>query len=338
MKIKKILVYTNGELLGDGLYKLDFINNLRSNFPKAKIFWLCGGEKTVYSKLLEPLSKNLIHKVIDIKKEKISLIHFILKSYSKNNKYDVVIDTQSSILKTVIIKMINHKIFLSATANWLFSSFSPTIHTEKKIRLIDKLNSFVEILFRQTHKSNAKINLYHIKIPNEHLNLSKKLLPLRNKYVVIAPGAGDKDKIWPLKNFIEVAKFIVEKKLIPVFFIGPGELHLVEILKKEIDCALFPELDNIAIKSGLTGPILAIALANRLILSIANDSGTGHIFSKSRTSLILLFSKHDPKKYAPNSSKVTIIDSKTFGGKEPSLIPYSLVLSKIFEKLKLLEI
>ncbi|NQW34547.1 MAG: glycosyltransferase family 9 protein [Methylophilales bacterium] len=335
MKNKKILVYTNGELLGDGLYKLDFIKNLKSNFPRSKIFWLCAGKKTVYSSILSPLVKDLIYEVIDLNKTNISLINFIFNSHLRNNKYDIVIDTQSSILKTLLIKTINHDVFLSATANWLFSKISPKKNSEKKVRLIDKLNFFVDLVSSYFNKSIIGIQPYQIKITTEYSILSKKLLPLSDKYVGISPGAGDQRKIWPLDNFIKVARGLVEKNFIPVFFIGPGEQHLAEQLRKEVPSALFPELEKSAIKSRLAGPILAIALANRLELSIANDSGAGHIFSKSTAPLILLFSKHDPIKYAPNSCRLTIIDSKAFGGPQPELIPYDFVMNKVYLALKL---
>ena len=55
-KYKSILVYSGGEAIGDALYKLNFIKNLRYNFPDSKITWLAGQGKTEYSYTL-----SLIH-------------------------------------------------------------------------------------------------------------------------------------------------------------------------------------------------------------------------------------------------------------------------------------
>ena len=84
-----------------------------------------------------------------------------------------------------------------------------------------------------------------------------------------------------------------------------------------------------AIKSGIKGPILVIALAMKLKVAIANDSGTGHMFALSGTSLISLFSKHNPIKYAPNAKRLSIIDSKNWGGTNPNLIPIKSVEKEI---------
>jgi hypothetical protein len=47
------------------------------------------------------------------------------------------------------------------------------------------------------------------------------------------------------------------------------------------------------------------------------------------TKLISLFSKHNPIKYAPNTKKLSIIDSKNWGGTDPNLIPISAVDKEI---------
>ena len=89
-----------------------------------------------------------------------------------------------------------------------------------------------------------------------------------------------------------------------------------------------------AIKSGLKGPILVIALAKKIDVAIANDSGTGHMFAAAETKLISLFSKHNPIKYAPNAKELLIIDSKKWGGVDPNLIPLEEVEKSINKLLR----
>ena len=116
---------------------------------------------------------------------------------------------------------------------------------------------------------------------------------------------------------------------IPVFFLGPAEKDLLKLIKINVPEAIFPEWSDTAINSGIKGPILVIALAMKLKIAIANDSGTGHMFALSGTNLISLFSKHNASKYAPNAKKLSIIDSKKWGGTDPNLIPITEVEKEI---------
>ena len=324
-KYKSILVYSGGEAIGDALYKLNFIKNLRYNFPDSKITWLAGQGKTEYSYNLKPLVNNLIDEVVDNLKIGVNpFIEFIKPSPIKK-KYDVIIDTQTVVLPTLCLKKIKHKIFLSASAKWIFSDLKPNNFSIKNTSLNDRLNIFIKLI----NNNEVKYCKKDIKIENKYIKLSNTLLPKGKTYIGISPGAGDKAKIWPLNKFVNLAQGQVNKNRIPVFFLGPDEKNLLEIIKKDVPQAIFPEWTDTAIKSGLKGPILVIALAKKVNVAIANDSGTGHMFAVAGTKLISLFSKHNPIKYAPNTKELIILDSKKWGGVDPNLIPLQEVEKSI---------
>jgi len=324
-KYKSILVYSGGEAIGDALYKLNFIKNLRYNFPDSKITWLAGQGKTEYSYNLKPLVNNLIDEVVDNLKIGVNpFIEFIKPSPIKK-EYDVIIDTQTVVLPTLCIKKIKHKIFLSASAKWIFSDLKPNNFSIKNTSLNDRLNIFIKLI----NNNEVKYCKKDIKIENKYIKLSNTLLPKGKTYIGISPGAGDKAKIWPLNKFIKLAQGQVNKNRIPVFFLGPDEKNLLEIIKKNVPQAIFPEWTDSAIKSGLKGPILVIALAKQVNVAIANDSGTGHMFAVAGTKLISLFSKHNSIKYAPNTKELIILDSKKWGGVDPNLIPLQEVEKSI---------
>lgn len=50
--------------------------------------------------------------------------------------------------------------------------------------------------------------------------------PLDAPRVVFVPGAGDQSKRWELENFLEVARFMAERGLVPLFLLGPNEAGL----------------------------------------------------------------------------------------------------------------
>ena len=324
-KYKSILVYSGGEAIGDALYKLNFIKTLRYNFPDSKITWLAGQGKTEYSYTLKPLVNNLIDEVVDNLKIGVNpFIEFIKPSPIKK-KYDVIIDTQTVVLPTLCLKKIKHKIFLSASAKWIFSDLKPNNFSIKNTSLNDRLNIFIKLI----NNNEVKYGKKDIKIEDKYIKLSNTLLPKGKTYIGISPGAGDKAKIWPLNKFVKLAQGQVNKNRIPVFFLGPDEKNLLEIIKKDVPQAIFPEWTDTAIKSGLKGPILVIALAKKVNVAIANDSGTGHMFAVAGTKLISLFSKHNPIKYAPNTKELIILDSKKWGGVDPNLIPLQEVEKSI---------
>ena len=324
-KYKSILVYSGGEAIGDALYKLNFIKTLRYNFPDSKITWLAGQGKTEYSYTLKPLVNNLIDEVVDNFKIGVNpFIEFIKPSPIKK-EYDVIIDTQTVVLPTLCLKKIKHKIFLSASAKWIFSDLKPNNFSIKDTSLNDRLNIFIKLI----NNNEVKYGKKDIKIEDKYIKLSNTLLPKGKTYIGISPGAGDKAKIWPLNKFVKLAQGQVNKNRIPVFFLGPDEKNLLEIIKKDVPQAIFPEWTDTAIKSGLKGPILVIALAKKVNVAIANDSGTGHMFAVAGTKLISLFSKHNPIKYAPNTKELIILDSKKWGGVDPNLIPLQEVEKSI---------
>ena len=324
-KYKSILVYSGGEAIGDALYKLNFIKNLRYNFPNSKITWLAGQGKTEYSHNLKPLVNNLIDEVIDNLKIGVNPFIEFIKTSPIKKEYDVIIDTQTVVLPTLCLKKIKHKIFLSASAKWIFSDLKPNNLSTKNISLNDRLNIFIKLI----NNNEVQYCKEDIKIEDKYIKLSNTLLPKGKTYIGISPGAGDKAKIWPLNKFVKLAQGQVNKNRIPVFFLGPDEKNLLEIIKKDVPQAIFPEWTDTAIKSGLKGPILVIALAKKVNVAIANDSGTGHMFAVAGTKLISLFSKHNAIKYAPNTKELIILDSKKWGGVDPNLIPLQEVEKSI---------
>ena len=324
-KYKSILVYSGGEAIGDALYKLNFIKNLRYNFPYSKITWLAGQGKTEYSYSLKPLVNNLIDEVIDNLKIGVNPFIEFIKPSPVKKEYDVIIDTQTVVLPTLCLKKIKHKIFLSASAKWIFSDLKPNNYSIKNTSLNDRLNIFIKLI----NNNELKYCKKDIKIEEKYIKLSNTLLPKGKTYIGISPGAGDKAKIWPLNKFVKLAQGQVNKNRIPVFFLGPDEKNLLENIKKNVPQAIFPEWTDSAIKSGLKGPILVIALAKQINVAIANDSGTGHMFAVAGTKLISLFSKHNSIKYAPNTKELIILDSKKWGGVDPNLIPLQEVEKSI---------
>ena len=126
IKIKplSIGVYVGLDFVGDGLIKLPFIRSLRQVFPQAKITWIAGTHKSEFKRSLAPLVKGLLNEVIEeaeigfigVNEAKFSerikdLKNFFYPPLNKR-KFDLLIDTQTHFLTSLIVRTIKHDYFL----------------------------------------------------------------------------------------------------------------------------------------------------------------------------------------------------------------------------------
>ena len=77
---KKILVFSNGEKIGDGLIKLPLLYEIKKRFPNTKIYWMTNEGKTVYNDRL----KNIASQYIDEFFEQANLQYLFWKKISKS--------------------------------------------------------------------------------------------------------------------------------------------------------------------------------------------------------------------------------------------------------------
>ena len=319
-----ILVYSGGEVIGDALYKLNFFNYLRHCYPKSEITLVTGEGSSEYSSSLKILGDKLFNNI----KENISFFSknfFLLKYFIScplNKNYDVVIDTQSDYRTSLLLKKVKTNIFISYSINWFFSDLKPK--NKKIVSLNDRLLKIVDLLndFYKINKVPKKE--FSIELPKNYDQKSRKVLFSKKKYFGIAPGAGDSRKIWPLENFIKVAKKF-SPEYIPVFFLGPREKNLKNKIRKVLPNSIFPNTTDFG-QDNISGPLFVVSLARRLDFCLSNDSGVGHMFALAKIPQLLLFSLSNPNKYVPLNNKAIIIDSKKWGTKEPSVIPVDYVI------------
>ena len=62
---KKILVFSNGEKIGDGLIKLPLLNEIKRRLPEYKIVWMTNRGRTVYNNQLKNIAIKYIDQIIE---------------------------------------------------------------------------------------------------------------------------------------------------------------------------------------------------------------------------------------------------------------------------------
>jgi len=132
------------------------------------------------------------------------------------------------------------------------------------------------------------------------------LLP-GNNYIGFSITQGNmyRKKSWPIDKFINVSKKILLSNKKPVFFIEKNNYELIQRIKKEINNAIFPELDT-----QLSGPPLVTALSSRLDKAISIDNGIMHMIGLADIPMLVLFGPTNSKKFSPKIKNIDILDSK----------------------------
>ena len=329
-------VYVGLDFVGDGLIKLPFIRSLRQVFPKAKITWIAGTHKSEFKRTLAPLVKGLLDEVIEECNigfigvseakllERLKDLKNLIKPPLKNRKFDLLIDTQTHVLTTLIVNTIRHEYFLSGCANFHLSNIKPETNFKRELNLSKRLAQLAEIA------SGKKIKVPPPPLPldKKYRDLAKKALPKNNNYIGFAPGAGDVRKCWDLKNFIKVAIYFSNKNKTPVFFLGPKEKEWLKIIKKFVPKAIFPEW-GIYKKKNTKGPAFVIALSERIRCALANDSGTAHMIDAGGAPIIKVFGRSFPGKYTGLTQGSVSIDSRIFGSSNINKITPNYVIQRI---------
>ena len=157
--------------------------------------------------------------------------------------------------------------------------------------------------------------MYALAIPQAYRDAAAELLPPGPAYGGLVPGAGGKHKCWPLENYLAVARDMSGAGLVPVFLLGPDESEWYQGLRQNVPGALFPEQEGTA-RALPGGPLLTLALAQHLAVSVSNDSGAGHILAAARRPLVSLFGPTSPDRFTEAAENRVILRAQQFGGPE----------------------
>ncbi|SVB98960.1 uncharacterized protein METZ01_LOCUS251814, partial [marine metagenome] len=215
-------------------------------------------------------------------------------------KFDLIIDLQSKLRNTLILKRIPSVNFYSSTFNYNFCSLKKDYLSNNNIsqKTILNLGKLLDVNIKKVDFSLDNLNQIYI-------NEAKKLLP-GNNYIgfSITQGNEYRKKSWPLENFIILAKKIEEMNKIPVFFVEKENIEIINQIKLKVPNSLFPEHN-----SDLVCPALVTALSSRLEKGISIDNGVMHMMSLAKVPMIVLFGPTNSEKFAPSHENTVILDS-----------------------------
>ena len=302
---KKILIYNSGGGLGDAIQLFPIILSLQNHFQNCTLYYL-GAHQNHFSHKLK--NYNIKLRTIDLDLKYFGFRWFHLLSVKKKiiqkkiDEFDLIIDLQSKIRNTLILKQIPTQKFFSSSFNFFFCTkknnyFNKKINTPSVV--LDNLEIFLNTKIKKIDYDIAMLD-------SKYLQEARRLLPGQN-YIGFSVTQGNeyRQKSWPIENFVKLAKKYtsVEKKI--VFFIEKNDAKLINYIKNQLPSAIFPES-----MSEIASPPLVTALATRLEKTITIDNGTMHMISLAGTPMITLFGPTDAKKFSPKRDNVKVLDSK----------------------------
>jgi len=297
-----ILIYNSGGGLGDSIQLFNIINSLNHKFKNVKIFYLSAhnnhfeGKLKEYRLSIEDYNLNL--KYFGFRWKHFFQVRYKLKNNLKIN-FDLIIDLQSKLRNTIILRRLNYKLFYSSTLNYFFCN--------KKKLFINTKNNLDQILINLEKILETEIPLikYDInEIETKYHDEAARLLP-KNNYIgfSITQGNQYRKKTWPIEKFINVANNL--KHQVPVFFIEKNKIELIDEISSSVKTAIFPELN-----SSLSCPALISLMAKRLQKVITIDNGIMHMMALANVPMIALFGPTNSKKFAPQIDDIKVLDSK----------------------------
>ena len=114
--IKRVLLYNSGGGIGDSIQILQLIETLKSELKNTKLFYLSAHENH-FNNVLKDYNCEIETLNLKIKYFGFRWWHtLVINKKIKNNKilpFDIIIDLQSKIRNSIILKLIPHKFFIN---------------------------------------------------------------------------------------------------------------------------------------------------------------------------------------------------------------------------------
>ncbi|HEX4180244.1 MAG TPA: glycosyltransferase family 9 protein [Caulobacteraceae bacterium] len=309
-----VMIYTMGEVIGDGVIKLAFAAAVREAFPDAWIVWCAGKGSTVYAGPLKKAVVGLIDEVLMTGRMGARVSDHLFNPFG-GRRFDLVIDTQGNVSRGLYARRAAKR-FVSRVV-WAKGFRSRKYEGEPPIGMLDRLTDLLEIAHGQRIPPRA------VKLTDDRaLAAARALLPDGAAYVGLAPGAGGQEKRWPLERYWALAELAAAAGHRPVFFFGPDERADLDLTRARAPDALYPEFDRTDDFADVKGPVLVIALAERLAAAVANDAGPGHMLAAGGAPLVSLQRTHWlATKFKPSAPTLSLLVAEDFGPGGMAAIP-----------------
>ncbi len=319
----RIGVIVGLDLVGDALIKMPFVRALRAAWPDAQIDWITSKGPTAFAGPLRAVTEGLISQVFETPAWMPSAKSGVPPEAAPG--YDLLFDTRGRWREALVARRyLARGLFIAPAMRYLFSGRRPAPFTPRPRRLVDRLLQMVELAAGYVPDVTLRLP-----IDPGLLALARRTLPQGAVTVGFAPGAGNREKVWPLESYLAVASVQRARGRRPVFLLGPQEVEWQRLIADSVPGVLFPLQDEAVWEQQPLTIDRTLAIGSLLDVAVTNDSGTGHMLAAVDCPLISLFGPTDAGKLAPQVSRGLVIRAQDFGGEAMSAIPVESVAQAI---------
>jgi heptosyltransferase I len=304
--------------MGDILHALPAVTALRKAHPEWVIDWVVeprwqallaapgsGGRDTELASPLQPLVDQLHFAATkEWRRQPLSgkTLHEIriLRRALRAGEYDVVLDLQGAVRSAMVGRMAGCRRLIGEAkprervARWLYSERVVT-HGAHVIEQDGELASAV---------AGDELKPVQPPLPvdaSAEAWADEFLAPYRGRaMVLINPGAGWGAKRWPVERYAAVAKGLAARGCHVLINAGPGEEPLAEVIAQEA-CG------SASVIAGHLGHL--IALARRIALAIAGDTGPLHLACALGKPVVGIYGPTDPSRNGPFGTRFKVLRS-----------------------------
>jgi len=319
--IKNVLLYNSGGGLGDSLLMIPLIQWLKDYYQLSEIHYIQNGIQKHFETSLKDFNNGFVH-TIDFLPENYAFFNLTrIKNYTHFKfgkqilekigikKFDLIIDTQTRVNNSLVLKSIPHKYFVSPACRFLLSKPKKFIYNSKHVcgRIFD--------YFKKILNTNISVPTELNYLQEKYLDQASKLFKNDNKYVGFSITAGHptRKKEISLKTIVEVANYFSDKNFIPTFFIEEKHEDKINTIKAMVKNSYFPEH---FVKSSLRNPFLVIAMGKKLHSAISINNGIMHMFGLAGTRTAVFFDENSDKFKPLNDNKSKIYCSSKSNNKK----------------------
>ncbi|MCK5595156.1 glycosyltransferase family 9 protein [bacterium] len=285
--------------MGDVIHALPVLTTLKKHYPEAEVAWI------VKNKFSDLLTDN--PDLTDIIPFDDNSFLQLIKTLRKRD-FDVALDLQGLFRSGILayFSKASHRIgFSRINSRELSCMFSNQRITppQKAVHVVDKNLSLLESMGISEYVYDFKIHMsaQDLRFAKEFFVL-KKLVPERDKIIMLNPGAGWPTKCWPAENFLRLADKLTKYSNLNAKVImswGPQEKGLMKNIKNDTN-------NSIAIMPQSTIKQLAATIKS-CDLFVGSDTGPTHLAAALEVPVVGLYGPSDPERNGPYGTKNIII-------------------------------
>ena len=308
---------------------IPLIQWLKNYYQLSKIHYIQNGIQKYFETSLKDFNNGFVHTINFLPENYAFFKLNRIKNYSHFKfgkqiletigikKFDLIIDTQTRVNNSLVLKSIPHKYFISPSCRFLLSKPKKFIYKSRNVcgRIF---NYFEKVL-----NTNITIPTELDYLQEKYLNEASKLFKKDKKYIgfSITSGHPSRKKEISVKTIAEVANYFGDKNFVPTFFIEEKYKEKINIIKSMVKAPYFPE--HFA-QSSLKNPLLVIAMGRKLHSAISINNGIMHMLGLAGTRTAIFFDENSDK-FRPLNFKKSKIYSSSKNIETKNLTPEDII-------------